>query len=132
MPTVNEKFATEPVPPVFPHAPQVSQLGESSTSLRTVALEGVAEGVGEGEAAGVGVGDGDGAGLGVGDALAMGAPVLVEAGFPPQPLTASKTTGTTKHRIQLRTVTPPEFGPETRAWTVLRELRIWITRKTRS
>lgn len=89
---VNEKLATEPVAPVFPHAPQVNQLGESSTLLRTVLLEGVAEGVGEGEAAGLGVGLGDGAGLGAGDALAMGAPVPVDEGFPPQPLKANQAT----------------------------------------
>lgn len=98
---VKEKFATEPVAPVFPHAPQVNQLGESSTLLRTVALAGTPEGVG----------DGDGAGLGAGDALAMGAPVLDDEGFPPHPLRANKAIKPTKDtQIQLRTVTPPEFG----------------------
>lgn len=97
---VNEKFATEPVPPEFPHAPQVNQLGESSTLLKTVVFDGMPEGVGEG----------DGAGLGAGDALAMGAPALVEEGFPPQPVKANNATSPNHTKIPLRTVTPPEFG----------------------
>lgn len=67
--------------------------------LRTVVLAGLPEGVG----------DGDAAGLGEGDALAMGAPVFVEEGFPPQPLKASEATSPNNTKIQLRTVTPPEF-----------------------
>lgn len=104
---VKEELATEPVPPVFPHAPQVNQLGESSTLFRTVVLAGEPEGVGEGE------GDGAGAGVGVGDALAMGVPPLVDEVFPPQPLIPSKTTRTANDNdIQLRTLTPPVFGKE--------------------
>jgi len=105
MPGVNEKFATGPVAPVFPHAPQVSQLGESSTLFRTVVLGGAPDGVGVGDA--LGVGEGEAAGLGVGDAAAMGVPLLVEAAFPPHPLIANKTARTVNdRRIQLRTVHP--------------------------
>jgi hypothetical protein len=55
-PGVKEKAATGPVPPLFPQAPQVSQLGESCTLLITVAAGVVGVGLGVAPGAGVGVG----------------------------------------------------------------------------
>lgn len=99
MPGVMVKVATAPVPPVLPHAPQVSQVGESSTLLSTVALLGLPDGVGDGEAAG----------LGDGDAEAIG--VLAEvAGLPPHPIAIDNKNNETAHkprekeRGQLRTL----------------------------
>ena len=68
IPGVKEYVATAPVAPVLPHAPQVSQLVESSTLSITV-LFGVL-GVGDGEGAGVGAGVGVGVGVGDGPGLA--------------------------------------------------------------
>jgi len=93
------KVATAPVPPVLPHAPQVSQSGESSTLLSTVVLLGFPDGVGEGEAAGVGEGDAETIG-GV-------------DGLPPQPIASISQNKETTHALteeergQLRTLGPP-------------------------
>jgi len=54
-----------PVPPALPHAPQVSQLVESSMLSITLRTPGGGGGVGEGAGPGVGVGVGDGVGTGV-------------------------------------------------------------------
>src|SRR5689334_14984345 len=98
MPGVMVKVATAPVPPVLPHAPHVSQLGESSTLLSTVALLGLPDGVGEGEAAGTGDGDAEATG-----------PVEEVDAVPPHPIAINKrnkdTTKREQKRGQLRTRT---------------------------
>src|SRR5690349_5972959 len=99
MPGVIVKFATDPVPPVFPHAPQVSQSGESSTLFRTVVFVGLPDGVGEGEAEG----------LGVGEAPATGDPEVFDAAVVPQPESAKSNASTVsreKRCLQVRTVPP--------------------------
>jgi hypothetical protein len=86
MPGVTMKLATAPVPPVFPQAPQVSQLGESSTLFSTVALLGLPDGVGEGEAAGTGEGEAEATG------------VLPEVdGLPPHPIASDRKNNETRH-----------------------------------
>ncbi len=108
MPAVKEKLATDPVPPLFPQAPQVSHLGESSTSFSTVTAGGGAL---------VGVGDGDalGLGFGEGDALATGVVAELEEVLPPHPLTVSRKAirSTEMSKLRLRTVHPPRFGLKT-------------------
>src|SRR5689334_5428871 len=86
MPGVMVKVATAPVPPVLPHAPQVSQFGESSTLFSTVALLGLPDGVGEGEATGTGEGEAEATG------------VLPEVdGLPPHPIAGSRKNNETRH-----------------------------------
>jgi hypothetical protein len=120
IPGVKEKFAIAPVPPVFPQAPQVSQLGESSTLLRTVVFVGVPDGVGEGEA--------EGFGLGVGEAPATGDPAAFEPVVVPQPVIRNSNAivaNNGKKYRQVRTMPPLCLSAvEGRRRTVLRELSI--------
>ena len=122
MPGVMEKLAIAPVPPVFPQAPQVSQLGESSTLLRTVAFEGLPEGVGEGEAEG----------FGVGEAPATGEPAVLDVVVPqPEIVNSNAITANREKKFrQVRTV--PPLGPAVGSGrTVLRGSGIWIRVETR-
>jgi hypothetical protein len=88
---VKEYVATDPVAPVLPHAPQVSQLVESSTLSITVLLGvlGVGEGVGVGVGDGLGLAEVVGVGEGVGDGFAAsdGLVALLATMLPPQPVT---------------------------------------------
>jgi hypothetical protein len=84
---------------VFPQAPQVNQLGESSTLLSTVAFEGLPGGVG----------DGEGEGTGVGEAPATGDTAELDDVVVPQPaITTSRviTVKREKRSRQVRTVPP--------------------------
>ena len=108
---------------MFPQAPQVSQSGESSTLLRTVALEGLPEGVGDGEAEGAGVGE----------APATGDPAVLDPVVVPQPeiTNSSAITAKVEKRFrQVRTV-PPSWPNSAGGGTVLSELSIWIRVETR-
>jgi hypothetical protein len=75
------------VPPLLPHAPQVSQLFESSILSITVGPPVV--GVGEGE--GVGVGVGDGVGPGVEGGWVLWALTVTGAMLPPQEVSVKVT-----------------------------------------